>query len=450
MRLVLLGGVCLSSTVGSQRFPSSVTLTNPSQCVNALSQAIQQILKSQTYGSGQAVLWDPPTHLNLGDNFLTLGAEIVLKQIFPTFDLNQNACCAGYCRRLFPRCDDTFYSKQQWQDKPGVLFLQPGGNWGDLYRKVQNKRMSTIHHISDHYSETQIIGMPQSFWYNDGDLAVSDAKALNTAFAKLKHQPVLLWRDRYSYEKASRLYTEATNILTPDMAMAIGSIGTPTPSYDILISMRREESVEGAAHNQATVRTTFDEYPGITYRTSFGWEAVTGHNCASYGLGLWAMGALCEYGTEKRFQLGVHLLGEAAVVVTDKLHMAILSMLMGKNIIYVDNIYQKLNNTLEAMFSFKPEACNDKRWLLKPIKADNYQKAVTMAAKIVQDTQTRIHDGLHQLNDEQGALAVDQLWPRYWLELCSGASVLLIYPCTLVLLLSLRRHWSPPCPRGRC
>jgi pyruvyl transferase EpsO len=346
------------------------------QCVNSLRELNRELLGKYIQGASPLVLWDPATHKNIGDNLLALGEKdlleelgVISKQGEPD-DIVSHSCCSYQCWQ-FSRCDSNFYHRVGLTSSSrGVVLLQGGGNWGDLYQELHDNRKELLSELSRCCPDTLVVGMPQSLYYQNSSRERADSIILNMHMRHFKRKPVLFWRDLTSYEKAYELYPTALNVRTPDVALSIGAVTPGKANVDLLIAPRVEESKHGVGYNLKIVREFMLKHPTISYKTSAGWDSA-------FEAKPNAMHWKIHDPWEKRMQAGVDFIGQASVVVTDKLHMTILSVLIGREVIYVDNSYSKLNKTLESMFDLAPDSCSS--FPGRPVKAKSFEDAVRMA-----------------------------------------------------------------------
>ena len=96
-----------------------------------------------------------------------------------------------------------------------LLFLQGGGNFGDLWPRHQHFRESVLRQ----FPQKKIVQLPQSIFFKDPD-------KLATATTIINGHPnfTLMVRDRVADLTARQQFT-CQVVLTPDMAFMIGKVG---------------------------------------------------------------------------------------------------------------------------------------------------------------------------------------------------------------------------------
>ena len=150
---------------------------------------------------GDYALLDVPNHGNIGDNLIWEGEVQFLKN-------NKNNCI--YSANVLN------WDERKIQET-GVILFHGGGNWGDLYRVCQELRLYVI----SKYHNKKIIVFPQTAWYNDESLLLSDCEIVND------HPNIIVClRDQASYELLSKYIDTKKLRLIPDMAFFVDIKGT--------------------------------------------------------------------------------------------------------------------------------------------------------------------------------------------------------------------------------
>jgi len=357
-----------------------------SNCVTQLAdlnwKITRELLSNET---GPIVLWNPSTGPNIGDNLIGFGEKMLLERVSHK---ELSMCCANACGRkertlhnttAHPtRCDATFFSKSGFgKGQGGAVVLQGGGNWGDLY-PTQEKRLKVLHMLADCCSDVLVVSFPQGIFYTDEKRMAKEALVFNKVFQKFRRRPVLLWRDRESADLGAKLYHAAQNVRTPDFALTIKPLSPrrvahTTASIDLLIA--KGKTIISQFEYEDSMKSILDmmplKYPSITFKTSMNWDLA-------FDLGLMSSTWTGSDFWENRKDTAMNLLGKFSIIVTDKMHMAITSMLMNKPCVYVDNAYHKINRTFESMFDLVKPAC-DSDVFARPIFASSFEQAIDMA-----------------------------------------------------------------------
>jgi len=200
----------------------------------ALFRALGEHLQAATGGdtTGPVAYIDPAAHTNVGDNMLVAGTLAALAHL--GWELPNVVVCGGVQTTDLPtgpRCFNRFHKlyRGALPSNVRVAVYHPGGNWGNIYSRVQLDRVTRIRSLLR--ANITVVSFPQSLHYDGGagaePTAEGDARALSSAVlrAKQRYGPgrlVLMWRQRDSLEAARRLFPFATNVAVPDVAFALG------------------------------------------------------------------------------------------------------------------------------------------------------------------------------------------------------------------------------------
>lgn len=145
----------------------------------------------------KVALFGLPGHGNIGDTYISLGELALLKEI--------GAKCI-YKKMLI---DNTRKLPELPHDC--TVLIQGGGDFGDVWRGIQEARLAVIKKYKNH----QIIIFPQTVFYQDEVNLISDAKLLNEC-----PNLTICARDNISYDILSKSFKNNI-LLIPDMAFFI-------------------------------------------------------------------------------------------------------------------------------------------------------------------------------------------------------------------------------------
>lgn len=341
---------------------------------------------SDPWFRGKRVLFlDPAEHTNLGDVTLAFGVHRLLSRF-------------GFFRRSITRCKlqqaqvgVTCSPEVYTQHRLGLF--HGGGNWGDLYYQVQKVRLNAIGEMMA--SGMTLVSMPQSYHYNNRASAAYDASQLNESLfsirgmtaEKAKKRITLTWREQKSFDTASIDLPFVSHLLVPDIAFSVGPFmqqaaytrNEPREDVDIVFIWRSDNEGKFKSERQVdVVRAWLDELPGgrkITFALE-DWSIVSSGRAVRFATG---GGHPYDEGTYDAIHAGISTyLNAGRVVITDRLHGSILSLLNFAPHIYVDNKYNKSSNT--RVVALTSEACKDSD-ALGYKKAYSMKEAVQIAVK---------------------------------------------------------------------
>jgi exopolysaccharide biosynthesis predicted pyruvyltransferase EpsI len=285
--------------------------------------------------SRSVVLLDIPHHANVGDNAILLG-ELAALATLRRRVLYLRATPSSDIERLHGRIGR----------RP--ILLHGGGNLGDLWPAHQHLRERILARFGDH----PIVQLPQSIAFTNAD-SVARARRAFRGHPRF----TLLTRD-----ERSRAFAEDTlgmrPILAPDAAFALGRLRRSSPpSRAVLVLARTDHEARpdrrlpvGVIHEDWTtarlgyrgrafgkIAETLDRRPGRSDK-------------ASATLARASMLAWASLSTE-HLRRGIELLSSAEVVVTDRLHAHVLSLLLGIPHVVTDNVSGKIRSLYETWTS---------------------------------------------------------------------------------------------------
>lgn len=275
------------------------------------------------------VLWDCPYYSNIGDILIWQG-ELEFLQ-------NTKCKCLGYASKdtcRFPKLPENV-----------IILLQGGGNFGDLWKEHQEFRLQVV----QAYPNNRIIVFPQTVFYQDEDLMQRDAQIMG----EHKHL-VLCARDQKSYELLQKDFTN-TVLLLPDMAFCISTIHKKksccvSPKRGLYLNRSDKEF----ADNKINLPENLESHDWPTYERRYlvikilnGLLRVKRYcnsNLLDRVVDFWAYKRLrCDL-----INTGVSFLAKYDIIYTTRLHVLILSILLGIECYVIDNNYGKCINFYQA------------------------------------------------------------------------------------------------------
>jgi len=289
-----------------------------------LRQRIEEALSPLLQGYRTCALVDFPNHPNVGDSAIWLGQETFLR-------------ASGL--RVVYRCDFASYSMRRLAARlpQGLILLCGGGNFGDLWPQHQRFRETVVQDFPRH----RIIQLPQS-------LCFTDSRNLQRARTILDQHPnlTLAWRDLQSLE-ISRKEFRAPSILCPDMALALGPLHRPTAPSARIVWLARTD-----------LESKYDRFPILAHGVEqVDWLTDTPNRAvrldhlyrcllARYPNRLRFLWGAVAFNYQElaraRLARGLRVLARGKVVITDRLHGHILSLLLGLPNVALDNSYGKM------------------------------------------------------------------------------------------------------------
>lgn len=271
---------------------------------------------------------DFPNHSNIGDSAIYVGEEILLSQYF-----------GGEPLIVTEAFDQDIADLSRLSNGIDVIFLHGGGNFGDLWPRHQIFREAVISRFPNH----KIVQLPQTLFYKDRNNLERSAAVIN------KHPDfTLMVRDVKSQRMAENAFS-CPILLTPDMALMIGAKQAPIkPRYAFLALIRDDqESKFNTAPDLTSLAgsSVILDWPAEQKRRPLSdrvkakfFKARPVEKIPSYYKSL----------AQGRLDKGFNLLAQGGFVITDRLHAHILSLLLDKPHVVLDNHYGKISTFIEA------------------------------------------------------------------------------------------------------
>jgi pyruvyl transferase EpsO len=313
---------------------------------------------------------DLPMHSNLGDVFIWQGTQVILE-----------------VRSQFPLVSDGWndrnISKILPQLRNGVVLLQGGGNFGDLWRDSANFRTRAVKQIKDN----DLIFLPQSVNYTKPVNMKSD----NTTF-QLNNRTLFMFRDYPSLNYSLQHFTNKPAMYVPDMAFVLGP-QTPVahPIVDIVLLLRLDKEKVIKLDQRKTALNKLTEsgvsfevwdFPILGFPLKVEKDKTVIYNYTKvYPKQLNTLKHNTRHAyLGHRTQMANNLFSRGRLIITDRLHATIFTTLMGKPVIYLDNTYKKIANVRGALAKEFHE-CSDQN--LHALHTSTLPQAVELALQIL-------------------------------------------------------------------
>ncbi|PVD31819.1 hypothetical protein C0Q70_07237 [Pomacea canaliculata] len=264
-----------------------------------------QVLTSLLAGRRHAMLMDFATYENKGDAAITAGQVALLKRLNVTIVFS----CSTYL------CNDKSLTKAReisktYNSTSLIILLQGGGNvLGYPGFDTAGKRILNL------FPDFPSLLFSQSIWLHKGNQA-----HLNKCREIYSHREnlTIFLRDRQSLGLAQKHFPGTKLMLMPDMAFGLGLVPrTMPPTHDILWIKRADD--ESSGYKVPEIPTNLSVYVG-DWRE---WKTNQGNTPMETSF-------LMAFN-------GLSFLQRGRVVITDRLHGHILSVLLGIPHVLIDN-----------------------------------------------------------------------------------------------------------------
>lgn len=279
-------------------------------------------------------LLDFPSHANVGDSAIYLGETEYLRQkghkiryVCSLYDYNPK-----HLREAHPE---------------GAILIHGGGNFGDIWGEHQRFREAVIQEFPDR----KIIQLPTSIYFHD-ESKLDQARRI---LGGHKNFTVLV-RDEPSYHIAKD-DLGVTVVMCPDMAFNLGGLdryrkNNPTTLFLSRTDHEKATGIESSVSgfNNLLVQDWLDENMTLTIGLS---KVISHYSQRIPGVlrNNQVVQGIYEKAAWQRLDRGCSLLGANELVVTDRLHAHILSLLTGVPHKLIDNNNNKLSNFYAAWTS---------------------------------------------------------------------------------------------------
>lgn len=312
--------------------------------INKLEGMIHDCLKNYVSADKPLAVVDFPDIKNCGDSAIWVGEMSYLKKRF-----------RGKTPDYVSRMRDFSPSALRRNAPEGPIFIHGGGNFGDIWLGHQLFREKVL----EKFPDRQVVQFPQSIHFNDPKHIDTAARAIE------KHGNfILLVRDEESKHFAETRFNCKVS-LCPDMAFAIGAISRPETKIPVL-AMLREDS-------EKVARDGTWSYPEIPKED---WITEDAGLVARIKRDAWLSAFKDMKPAERKFRMlnaaanqrllerGIGQISRAKANVTDRLHVHICSLLLGRPHAVLDNSYGKIRRYMNAFsggtnFSYRATSLED-------------------------------------------------------------------------------------------
>jgi len=288
------------------------------QLVGELAQRFAQVLDT-VFPPGKIALVDFPDHSNVGDSAIWLGEMAYLRKRgrLPVYysaiaDFDDEAC-----RRAIGG---------------GPILIHGGGNMGTLWPRHEAFRL----HLLRKHRGRPIVQMPQSIHYADPAAAAEMAEAI-----RAHGQFTLLVRDARSLAFAQQHF-DCTVRLCPDAALMLGRQQRAAARVPVFALLRTEheramDAAEALPEN-VVADDWLEENPAHKRHLRLSLKLNRLFTRDPMAMRAMRQRRLAEW----RLQRGLAMLATGELVVTDRLHAHILSLLLDIPHVLLDNSYGKV------------------------------------------------------------------------------------------------------------
>ncbi|MGH9885967.1 MAG: polysaccharide pyruvyl transferase family protein [bacterium] len=311
---------------------------NDVELLSGLAQRVRDEVQRAT-PAGPVALLDFPNYGNPGDSAIWLGALSCLSSL-------------GFAPPVYTSESRTFDERMLRRALPaGTILLTGGGNLGDLWPEAQLFRERVLRAFPDH----AIVQLPQTIHFSDPTML---ARA-RSAFRAHPNFTVLV-RDARSLRTATD-YLECRAALSPDLAFALAPgtepalaperTGTRADTLHLLRKDHESRGLEALDARGSVDWTTDDPRPITLFARRLGDYLIAARSAREPSLGERAaqqtLAACYTSLARHRLRRGCRLLRSSRVIVTDRLHGHVISLLLGIPHIVLGDRHGKLHGFVD-------------------------------------------------------------------------------------------------------
>jgi len=236
--------------------------------------------------------------------------------------------------------------------KEVIILLMGGGNFSDLWYRHQVFRKR----ILQSFPENIIIQLPQSIYYSDENILKEDIGV----FVQHKHL-IMCLRDEQSLDFANKYFPNSNNILVPDMAFYMdlskwAKYVKPTKNRILFLSRKDSEKKHDQHYEIVPQEAEVRDWPTMEKRLRlFTVFSIIQRilrkidNIVSFNLNnSFSDGMYKKYFRKYFIMSGISFLSGYSYIYTTRLHVGILSILLGKEFSFFDNSYGKNKGFYDA------------------------------------------------------------------------------------------------------
>jgi pyruvyl transferase EpsO len=305
-----------------EKMPSEQNL----KLITKLQGMIHDCLKDFVSEREPLAILDFPDIRNCGDSAIWLGEMAYLRDRYgkrPAYVSRMDDFSADDLERIMPT---------------GPIFLHGGGNFGDVWGAHQDFRERVI----ERFPSRQIIQFPQSIHYKSQERAEESARIIG------RHKNfVLLVRDEESRQFAQKHFNCQVR-LCPDMAFCIGALEPAAAEFPVLAMLRADLEQVGNRDLSAYPDIPVEDWISESARRVRIAKAVG----AASALLAFKPGEVrlrkLDAAAHTRVRRGIRQISRGRAIVTDRLHVHICSLLLGRPHAVLDNSYGKIRRFMAA------------------------------------------------------------------------------------------------------
>lgn len=173
------------------------------------------------------ILMGAPHHKNLGDNAIVVAEEKFIKDLFPNYIYNYVP------EENMLRCVEIV---KNYINDDDILVMQGGGNMGNEYSYIEQSRRKVV----ELFPNNKIIIMPQTIFFSDDENGREEFEASKKIYNSHKNLTIIA-REKISYELMKKNF-KCNIVFTPDIVLYLNEIDNDnTTRNGALFLIRHDE-----------------------------------------------------------------------------------------------------------------------------------------------------------------------------------------------------------------
>lgn len=251
-----------------------------------------------------------PTYTNLGDQAVSLAQKKYIEHEFPEYQFIE----------ILEDDNDEAIEIVKRVIKPGdIVSFVGGGNMGSLYTDHEEARRKVFSTFVDNLT----ISFPQSIHFEDNEHGKAEEKLSQEAYAKNSHL-FLVARDAQSYHRMQTTF-ENKVLFTPDMVLYMKPVEHNVKKESTLIVLRHDSE-------KVVKQETVDAIKKLLSKNK---------SVAETDTVLDTFERITPVNREKLFKDELELFAKQEIIVTDRWHAMVFSVLTGTPCLLFGNSYGK-------------------------------------------------------------------------------------------------------------
>ena len=272
-------------------------------------------LLKKNKGGKRFILFQTPSHTNIGDHAIAEAEIEFLKKSFPHVDIIEINQC--YHFDVLPK----LIGKLNTSD---IIMLHGGGNLGNQYMHEEHIRRSVI----EAFPNNKIIIFPQTIYYTNNEIGEKERKITLELFNKHLNLN-LIAREQVSFDLMKSYFPKNKVIMTPDIVLSMDKSKPTEAREGVLMVLRNDDE-----------RTLTDEFrQQLDALANKFFKKITYSDMHYY------KGSRTEGERREILDFKFKQFKQAKLVITDRLHGMVFAAITGIPCIAFSNYNQKVSGT---------------------------------------------------------------------------------------------------------